>query len=65
MTTTGKPRVPSTRLAADNATVLAELQLLADLAGTWAGTGFNLIARPDFQDNAYILIELCMYIVCV
>jgi hypothetical protein len=58
MTTTGKPRVPSTRLAADNATVLAELQLLADLAGTWAGTGFNLIARPDFQDNANLYLQL-------
>ena len=58
MTTTRKPRIPSTRLAADNATVLAELDLLADLAGTWAGQGFNLIARPDFQDNANLYLQL-------
>jgi hypothetical protein len=59
MTTTGKrPRIPSTRLAADNATVLQELGLLADLSGTWAGTGFNLIARPDFHDNANLYLQL-------
>ena len=58
MTTARKPRIPATRLAADNATVLDELGLLADLAGTWAGTGFNLIARPDFHDNANLYLQL-------
>jgi hypothetical protein len=27
------------------------LGLLADLAGTWIGTGFNLISLPDFDPN--------------
>lgn len=58
MTTAEKPRIPVTRLAADNATVLQQLGLLADLAGTWAGTGFNLIARPDFHDDANLYLQL-------
>jgi hypothetical protein len=58
MTTVRKPRISATRLAADNATVLDELGLLADLAGTWAGTGFNLIARPDFHDSANLYLQL-------
>ena len=58
MTTTAKPRIPATRLAADSATVLQQLGLLADLPGTWAGTGFNLIARPDFHDNANLYLQL-------
>jgi hypothetical protein len=58
MTTARKPRIPATRLAADSATVLDELGLLADLAGTWAGTGFNLIARPDFHDSANLYLQL-------
>jgi hypothetical protein len=58
MTTTERPRVRSTRIAPDNATVLEQLGLLADLAGTWAGTGFNLIARPDFRDSANLYLQL-------
>src|SRR5271170_3329719 len=58
MTTTEQPRVWSTRIAPDNATVLEQLGLLADLAGTWAGTGFNLIARPDFHDSANLYLQL-------
>jgi len=58
MTTTERPRVRSTRIAPDNATVLEQLGLLADLAGTWAGTGFNLIARPDFHDSANLYLQL-------
>ena len=42
----------------DNATVLANLGLLADLAGTWKGTGFNLVARPDKEGNANLYLEL-------
>ncbi len=58
MTTTEKPRVPAVRLAAGNATVLQQLGLLADLAGTWSGSGFNLIARPNFHDDANLYLQL-------
>jgi hypothetical protein len=32
--------------------------LLADLAGTWQGQGFNLIARPDQQGKSPLFLEL-------
>ncbi|MGA2412375.1 MAG: heme-binding protein [Candidatus Binataceae bacterium] len=32
--------------------------LLAELAGTWHGTGFNLVARPDFDDQTNVFLEL-------
>jgi hypothetical protein len=38
--------VPTQRASAEN------LGPLADLPGFWEGTGFNLIARPDFSDNS-------------
>jgi hypothetical protein len=28
------------------------------LAGTWHGEGFNLVARPNFEDNANLFLEL-------
>lgn len=31
---------------------------LAELPGTWSGTGFNLIARPDFQGGNDIFLQL-------
>jgi len=31
---------------------------LADLAGTWRGRGFNLIARPDFHDQTDLYLQL-------
>lgn len=34
------------------------LGLLADLAGTWKGHGFNLIARPDFHDKTDLYLQL-------
>ena len=46
------------RISADSETVLQELGLLADLAGTWTGHGFNLIARPDFHDKANLYLQL-------
>lgn len=51
--------VSSIRLAPDNATVLKQLGLLGDLAGTWTGRGFNLIGRPDFhnKDNVYLQLN--------
>jgi hypothetical protein len=58
MTTVIKPRVPNTRLAASTSTVAQQLGLLANLAGTWQGTGFNLIARPDFHDSANLYLQL-------
>jgi hypothetical protein len=37
---------------------LPKLGPLAELPGTWAGTGFNLIARPDFQNNKPFFLEI-------
>jgi hypothetical protein len=51
-------RVPSVRGTPDNTTVLKNLGLLANLAGTWKGTGFNLVARPDKELNANLYLEL-------
>lgn len=34
------------------------LGLLVDLPGTWVGAGFNLIARPDHQNNQPFFLEL-------
>jgi hypothetical protein len=44
--------VPPPKTVADN------LGLLADLAGTWRGKGFNLIARPDFHDKTDLYLQL-------
>src|ERR1700684_4095646 len=55
----GAPRViPSVRISPDNSTVLKNLGLLAELAGNWHGKGFNLVARPDFQDQTNLFLEL-------
>jgi hypothetical protein len=48
----------SSRLVAENSAALQNLGLLADLSGTWTGEGFNLIARPDFHDNANLYLQL-------
>jgi hypothetical protein len=37
-----------------------KLGLLHDLPGFWSGSGFNLIARPDFQGANKIFLELSM-----
>jgi hypothetical protein len=58
MTTVEKPRVPNIRRAASASTVAEQLGLLANLTGTWQGTGFNLIARPDFHDSANLYLQL-------
>jgi hypothetical protein len=42
------PSIPDIRRVSDSATIQAVLGPLADLPGLWVGTGFNLIARPDF-----------------
>ena len=51
-------RISSIRVAPDNATVLTNLGLLGELAGTWHGMGFNLIARPDFEGNSNLYLQL-------
>jgi hypothetical protein len=51
-------RLSSVRLTPDNKTVLEELGLLADLAGTWEGHGFNLIARPDHEHGENLYLQL-------
>ena len=50
--------VPSVRIAPDTNQVLADLGPLADLAGTWQGHGFNLVARPNLAQNANLFLEL-------
>jgi hypothetical protein len=55
---TAHPAIPSVRISPDNQTVLQDLGLLAELAGNWHGTGFNLVARPDFQDQTNVFLEL-------
>src|SRR5271170_5973413 len=46
----------SRRFAAANP--VDHLGLLAALAGTWRGRGFNLIARPDFHDKTDLYLQL-------
>src|SRR5271163_360577 len=46
------------RASPDNATVLKSLGLLSELAGTWEGDGFNLIARPDFAQKSNLFLQL-------
>jgi len=55
---TAAGRVPSTRPAAGSVSVADQLGLLQNLAGTWQGTGFNLIARPDEVDQANLYLQL-------
>jgi hypothetical protein len=50
--------VSSVRITPDSSTVSNNLGLIADLAGTWEGQGFNLIARPDFHDQAPLYLQL-------
>jgi hypothetical protein len=51
-------RIPSVRLVPDNTEVLQDLGPLANLVGAWEGRGFNLIARPDFHDQANLYLQL-------
>lgn len=52
------PNVSDIRNSPDNQTVLNDLGLLAELAGTWEGHGFNLIARPDFVQGTNLFLQL-------
>jgi len=49
--------IPTVRKIQDNRTVLQQLGLLAEFAGTWQGTGFNLVGRPDFEDHTNVFLE--------
>jgi hypothetical protein len=51
-------RIPSVRVAPNAQQVLKNLGPLAELAGTWRGQGFNLVARPDFEQQANLFLEL-------
>ncbi len=51
-------RIPSVRITPDNGTVLSNLGLLQDLAGTWKGEGFNLIGRPNFEGGSNVYLQL-------
>jgi hypothetical protein len=51
-------RIPTVRISPDNETVLQNLGLLKDLAGNWHGHGFNLVARPAFEFNQNLFLEL-------
>jgi hypothetical protein len=48
----------SFRASAPFERVLAELGPLQELPGTWVGTGFSLISRPDFQNGQPFFLEL-------
>ena len=50
--------VSSFRPAKPSATVLADLGLLAELAGDWKGHGFNLIVRPNFAGGQNLYLQL-------
>jgi len=52
------PRIPSVRISAAREKVDSKLGFLAELAGTWEGEGFNLIARPDKQGGSPLFLEL-------
>lgn len=49
---------PASRASAPFAMAVPKLGPLAELPGTWAGTGFNLIARPDFQNKNPFFLEI-------
>src|ERR1700728_5379916 len=51
-------RVPSVRRVPNRALVDNNLGLLANLAGTWEGEGFNLSARPDKEGGSPLFLEL-------
>ena len=57
-TPSDRTRIPSVRISPERATVDSKLGFLAELAGTWEGQGFNLIARPDRQGGSPLFLEL-------
>ncbi len=51
-------RISAFRSSPPLSSLLLDLGPLAELAGTWSGDGFNLIARPDFEGGNDIFLEL-------
>ncbi len=51
-------RISAFRSSPPLSSLLIDLGPLAELAGTWSGDGFNLIARPDFEGGNDIFLEL-------
>jgi len=51
-------RYSAVRFSSDETTVRQQLGLLAELAGSWHGHGFNLIARPDKEGGGPLFLEL-------
>ena len=51
-------RIPTIRISRERAKVDENLGYLAELAGTWEGEGFNLIARPDKEGGSPLFLEL-------
>ena len=49
---------PAIRRSPNRAEVDTKLGFLAEIAGTWEGSGFNLIGRPDKQGNSPVFLEL-------
>jgi hypothetical protein len=54
----GSVPLETPRLSPPAASVVGDLRLLGDLAGTWSGEGFNLIGRPDHEGNATVYLQL-------
>jgi hypothetical protein len=53
-----KPAIPSFRGVTPGQPLDDNLGPLQDLPGRWSGLGFNLIARPNFQNHNDIFLEL-------
>jgi hypothetical protein len=51
-------RISTFRSSSSAVELIANLGPLAELPGTWSGSGFNLIARPDFEGGNDIFLEL-------
>lgn len=51
-------RHPESRAATTFDLEHSRLGPLGELPGTWVGTGFNLIARPDFSDKQPFFLEI-------
>ena len=54
----GPPGKRPVRASAPAETHLRHLGPLHNLAGTWVGSGFNLISLPDFADNKTFRLKL-------
>jgi hypothetical protein len=51
-------RISTFRSSSSATELIANLGPLAELPGTWSGSGFNMIARPDFEGGNDIFLEL-------